>query len=96
MNHRMNLWSEGRAAPPDRFSTHLFERQPNHFVKPSAIEPARIAEARNGRKKFNVFAKPNEQSRACASRAMARNGRKKSNLNTYHLTLHQWKNCYTR
>ena len=42
----------------------------NHFVKPSAIEPARITEARNGRKK--------------------------SNLNTYHLTLHQWKNCYTR
>ena len=61
----------------------------NHFVKPSAIEPARIAEARNGRKKFNVFAKPNGQSRACASRTMARNGRKKSNLNTYHLTLHQ-------
>ena len=27
----------------------------NHFIKPSAIELARIAEARNGRMKFNVF-----------------------------------------
>ena len=27
----------------------------NHFVKPSAIELARIAEARNGRMKFKVF-----------------------------------------
>ena len=44
----------------------------NHFVKPSAIELARIAEARNGRKKFDVFVKPNGQSRACASYAMAR------------------------
>ena len=52
----------------------------NHFVKPSAIELARIAEARNGRKKFDVFVKPNGQSRACASRAMARNGRKKFNV----------------
>ena len=41
----------------------------NHFVKPSAIELARIAEARNGRKKFDVFVKPNGQSRACASYA---------------------------
>jgi hypothetical protein len=44
----------------------------NHFVKPSAVELARIAEARNGRKKFDVFVKPNGQSRACASYAMAR------------------------
>ena len=44
----------------------------NHFVKPSAIELARIAEARNGRKKFDVFVKPNGQSRACASYAKAR------------------------
>ena len=27
----------------------------NHFVKPSAIEFTRIAEARNGRTKFNIF-----------------------------------------
>ena len=44
----------------------------NHFVKPSAVELARIAEARNGRKKLDVFVKPNGQSRACASYAMAR------------------------
>ena len=30
----------------------------NHFVKPRAIELARIAEARNGRMKFNPFVKP--------------------------------------
>ena len=30
----------------------------NHFVRPSAIELARIAEARNGRKKFSHFVKP--------------------------------------
>ena len=52
----------------------------NHFVKPSAIEPARIAEARNGRKKFDVFAKPNGQSRACTSRAMARKRTKEIQL----------------
>ena len=52
----------------------------NHFVKPSAIELARIAEARNGRKKFDVFVKPNGQSRACASYAMARKRLLKTNL----------------
>lgn len=30
----------------------------NHFVRPSVIELARIAEARNGRKKFSHFVKP--------------------------------------
>ena len=52
----------------------------NHFVKPSAIELARIAEARNGRKKFDVFVKPNGQSRACASYAMAKKRLLKTNL----------------
>ena len=28
------------------------------FIKPNAIELARIVKARNGRKKFNVFIKP--------------------------------------
>jgi len=51
----------------------------NHFVKPSAVELARIAEARNGRKKFDVFVKPNGQSRACASYAMARKRLLKTN-----------------
>ena len=52
----------------------------NHFVKPSAVELARIAEARNGRKKFDVFVKPNGQSRACASYAMAKKQLLKTNL----------------
>ena len=50
------------------------------IVKPSAIELARIAEARNGRKKFDVFVKPNGQSRACASYAMAKKRLLKTNL----------------
>ena len=62
----------------------------NHFVKPSAIELARIAEARNGRKKFDVFVKPNGQSRACASFAMARNGRMKFNDMKQH-DANDWK-----
>ena len=52
----------------------------NHFVKPSAVELARIAEARNGRKKFDVFVKPNGQSRAYANYAMARKRRMKFNV----------------
>ena len=117
---RSSFFYEMRIKPSEKISPFRKRAsEPSRTQKTKYAAVSRIpSEAAVGRRvqgsvKRNVFVKPNEQSRACASYAMARkrllktnhfvkpsaiepariaetrNGRKKSNLNTYHLTLHQ-------
>ena len=118
---RSTFFYETRIKPAEKTISPFRKRtsEPGRTQKTKYAAVSRIpSEAAVGRRvqgsvKRNVFVKPNEQSRACASYAMARkrllktnhfvkpsaieparitearNGRKKSNLNTYHLTLHQ-------